>query len=190
MTKAPIIITHPGMGCSTTEFYVSENETLIIENNRIKPFAEISEENRIILQNEINSDQLVFNALFEMHPESEMKRLEQFTRCRLGGLDYQADIIDGKLQDGEYWECPERGTCKSEGILCKLPTYNGKRLEMDEIKLLQLTSTNKINEVIAEDLNLPLGTLHKFKKSVYKKLGIQTKQEGVVISFFLNLIQF
>ena len=190
MTSAPIIKTHPGMGCPNTEFYVSESETLIIENNRITPFAEISEENKRILQYEINSDHLVLNALFEMHPNSEMKRLEQFTRCRLGGLDYQADIIDGKLQDGEYWECPERGNCKSEGILCRLPTYNGKRLEMNEIKLLQLTATNKTNEVIAEDLNLPLGSFHKFKKSVYKKLKIQTKQEGVVISFFLNLIQF
>lgn len=190
MTKAPIIQAHPRMGALTTEFYVSDDQVLIIENNRITPFSEISNENAEILLKEIESDFHVQNALFEMHPDSEIKRLEQFAKCRFGGLDYQADIKDGQLQDGEYWECPKRGKCKSEGILCKLPTYNGQRLEMSEIKLLQLTATNKINEVIAEELNLPLGSLHKFKKAVYKKLRIQTKQEGVVISFFLNLIQF
>lgn len=190
MTNAPIILSHPSMGSLGTEFYVSNNEVLIIQNNRILPFNEIPSEISEILLNEIQLDPKVEKELFDMHPDSEAKRLEQFTKCRFGGLDYQPDIKEGKLQDGEYWECPKRGNCKSEGILCKLPTYNGERLELNEIKLLQLTSTNKTNEVIAEDLNLPLGSFHKFKKSIYKKLGIQTKQEGVVISFFLNLIQF
>jgi len=190
MTKVPIINSHPIMGFASTEFYVSNDEVLIIQNNRIYPFSEISETHKQILLDEIESDLQVKKELLEMHPDSELKRLEQFTKCRFGGLDYQADITDGKLQDGEYWECPKLGNCKSEGILCKLPLYNGNRLKKEEIKLLQLTATNKINEVIADDLNLPLGSLHKFKKAVYKKLGIQTKQEGVVISFFLNLIQF
>lgn len=190
MTKTPIINSHPIMGIASTEFYVSNDELLFIENNKILPFSEISESHKTLLRNEIEMDLQVKNSLLEMHPHSEIKRLEQFTKCRFGGLDYFPDIKDGKLQDGEYWECPKRGTCTAEGILCKLPMYNGKRLEKEEIQLLQLTATNKINEVIAEDLNLPLGSLHKFKKAVYKKLGIQTKQEGVVISFFLNLIQF
>lgn len=190
MTNALAINSHPIMGIASTEFYVSNDEVLIIKDQRILPFSELSETHKELLLNEIVSDSRVKNALFEMHPDSEYKRLEQFTKCRFGGLDYQADIKDNQLQDGEYWECPKRGSCKSEGILCKLPTYNGKRLEKEDIKLLQLTATNKKNEVIAEDLHLPLGSLHKFKKAVYQKLGIQTKQEGVVISFFLNLIQF
>jgi len=191
MTQSPIK-TYAGMGCSATEFYISDDNVQIIENNRIIPFSEISDINIQILNNEIESDQAVQIELLKMHPnpEDNFIRLEQFVRCRFGGLDYQADIKDGILQQGEYWECPKRGNCQSEGILCKLPSYNGKPLELNEIKLLQLTATNKTNEVIAEDLDLPLGSFHKIKKTIYKKLGIQTKQEAVVISFFLNLIQF
>ncbi|MBX9886650.1 MAG: LuxR C-terminal-related transcriptional regulator [Flavobacteriaceae bacterium] len=93
------------------------------------------------------------------------------------------------MQDGEYWECPNHGNCKSEGILCKLPTYNEQRLDKQEVKLLQLMASNMTNEVIADELAMPLGSFHKLKKNVYDKLGIQTKQEGTMVSFFLNLIR-
>ena len=127
--------------------------------------------------------------LHDMHPNSEMLRVEQFARCRFGGLDFEGDIKEGKLQDGEYWACPNRGTCKSEGILCKLPKFNNQRLSAEDVQLLQLKATNKTNDIIAEEMKIPNGSYHKLNKILYKKLGIQTKQEGVMISFLLNLIQ-
>lgn len=188
-TITPTITLYPGMVCSSTEFFVSENQVKIIQNAKVLPFCEISSATMQILDEAINQDINVKLELFDMHPTSKMKRIEQFAKCRFGGLDFQGDIKEGILQDGEYWECPNRGTCKSEGILCKLPSYNGKRLEKQEVELLQLTSTNKTNEVIAEELHLPMGSFHKAKKFLYDKLEIQTKQEGVMISFFLNLIR-
>lgn len=179
---------YPGMLCSSTEFFVSENETKIIQSGKVLPFCDISLGTLQLLQETIDADPAVVLELHDMHPDSNMKRVEQFARCRFGGLDFEGDIRDGKLQDGEYWSCPNRGTCKSEGILCKLPSYNDQRLTKQEVLLLQLTSTNKTNEVIAEELNLPMGSFHKAKKFLYGKLNIQTKQEGVVVSFLLNLI--
>jgi hypothetical protein len=44
------------------------------------------------------------------------------------GLDFQGDIKNGELQDGEYWQCPNHGIAPHEGILCKLPTYTIKDL--------------------------------------------------------------
>jgi hypothetical protein len=181
---------YPGMVCSATEFFLSENEMKIIQNAKILPFSEISFSTQQILQEAINEDLNVKLALLEMHPNSNMKRLEQFAKCRFGGLDFQGDIKDGELQDGEYWECPNRGNCPHEGILCKLPTYNNQRLTKQDVQLLQLTATNKTNEVIGEEMQLPMGSFHKAKKYLYVKLGIQTKQEGVMISILLNLIQF
>jgi DNA-binding NarL/FixJ family response regulator len=69
-----------------------------------------------------------------------------------------------------------------------LPIINGQRITKEEIKLLQLSSTDMTNEVIAEEMNLCLGTFHKLKKHVYAWLGIQTKQEGVPISYFHNFL--
>lgn len=188
-TVAPINRLYPGLKDSSIEFFADAEETKVILNSRVLPFSEVPFSVIQLLDEEIEKDPLVKIHLLEIHPTSKIKRTEKFTRCRLGGLDFKGDIKDGKIQEGEYWECPERGNCKSEGILCKLPSYNGKQLEAKEIKLLQLTATNKTNEVIADELNLPLGSFHKLKKILWSKLGIQTKQEGVMISFFLNLIQ-
>lgn len=179
----------PGMMDTATEFFISNDEVKIIQNSKVLPFCEISSATMQILEEAINNDKAAKLELFDMHPNSKMKRIEQFAKCRFGGLDFQGDIKDGVLQDGEYWECPLHGQCKSEGILCKLPTFNGERLEKQEVKLLQLTATNMTNEVIAEELGMALGSFHKLKKILYDKLGIQTKQEGARVSFFLNLIR-
>lgn len=180
---------YPGMVCSATEFFISENEVKIIQNSKILPFCEISFATQQILSEAINEDLDAKLALHDMHPTSSIKRLEQFAKCRFGGLDFQGDIKDGQLQDGEYWPCPNHGNCPHEGTLCKLPVYNEQRLTMQDVQLLQLTATNKTNEAIGDAMKMPMGTLHKAKKILWMNLGIQTKQEGVMISFFLNLIR-
>jgi len=179
----------PGMEDSAIEFFISGNETKIIKNSQILPFCKIDAATLKILNTAIINDEAILNELKDMHPKSELKRVEQFARCRFGGLDFVGDIQDGKLQEGEYWPCPNHGNCKAEGILCKLPSYNGQKLSFQEIQLMQLLTTPKINDVIASDLNLPLGSFHKSKRSLYNKLAIQTKQEITRICFSLNLIQ-
>lgn len=181
--------TYPGMLCTGTEFFTDNDGLKIIQNGKVLSFCETSLDTLAFLHKTIQKDKAANLELHDMHPNSKFKRIEQFVKCRFGGLDFKPDIKDGVLQDGEYWDCPKRGSCKSEGILCKLPTYNGARLEPKEIKILQLMATDKKNNVIADELNLPLGSFHKVKQVLYLKLGIQTKQEGVMISFFLNLIR-
>lgn len=189
MTNSNLTIkTYPGMLCNATEFFNDGDQIKIIQSGRILPFCEISSATMQILDEAIQADKQVNLELHDMHPTSKMKRLEQFARCRFGGLDFEGDIENGILQDGEYWPCPNHGNCKSEGILCKLPIYNKQRLTKEDVLLLQLTATNKTNEVIGEEMNKPMGSFHKAKKSLYQKLSIQTKQEGAMVSFLLNLI--
>ncbi len=183
-------VTYAGISCAGTEFFIYQDGLKIIQKGKVLPFCEISLDTLALIDQEIKNDPAAYLELIDMYADSKIKRTEQFIKCRFGGLDFTADIKDGKLQDGEYWDCPMHGNCKSEGILCKLPTHNGKRLDKVEIKLLQQMATNKTNDVIAEDLGVALGTFHKIKKNLYEKIGIQTKQEGVIISFMLNLIRF
>lgn len=180
---------YPGMVDSSIEFFLSDDNLHVIQNNKVLPFCEISLDTIDLLQNEINNDINVKLALLEMCPSSSMQRVEQFARCRFGGLDFEGDIKNGELQDGEFWECPNRGNCPHEGTLCKLPTYNNVRLTKQEVELIQLTSTDKINEVIAEEMRLPMGSFNKAKKYLYERLAVQTKQEVVRIGVYLNLIQ-
>lgn len=179
---------YPGMLCNGTEFFLQNDELKIIQNGHIKPFDEIPYQTIQIIKETIEDSPDIKEALLEMHPSSESKRIEQFTKCRFGGLDFQADILNGKLQDGEYWECPFHGQCLHEGTLCKLPKYNNERLTKNEVVLMQLSTSDKTNDVIADDLNMALGTFHQTKKHLHRKLAIQTKQEITKIAFFLNLI--
>jgi hypothetical protein len=179
----------PGMGDSAIEFFISDKDTKIIKHGKVLPFSEIPFATLKTLEQTIQSDIKINLELHDMHPNSKLKRLEQFARCRFGGLDFVGDIIDGKLQEGEYHDCPKRGTCKSEGILCKLPSYNGQNLSTQDILLMQLLSSPKTNDVIADEMNLPLGSFHKVHHILYGKLGVQTKQEVTKIAYLLNLIQ-
>ncbi|HBK83836.1 MAG TPA: hypothetical protein DDZ41_09635, partial [Flavobacterium sp.] len=159
-----------------------------IQNGKIKTFSELSFATIQMLKEEINNDKNVKLALHDFHPISEIKRIEQFAICRFGGLDFTGDIKNGHLQDGEYWPCANHGKCPHEGVLCKLPLVNGQRLTKQEIDLIKLSSTDKTNDVIAEDLSIPLGTFHQIKHKLYDKFMVQTKQELTLMSSTLNII--
>lgn len=189
MTQVATNRQFPGMGDSGIEFFISDKETKMIQHGVVLPFSEIPFATIKILEEAIKADININTELHDMHPISKLKRIEQFARCRFGGLDFVADIQDGKLQEGEYHDCPKRGNCASEGILCKLPSYNGRKLSYQDIQLMQLLSTAKTNDVIAGEMHLPMGSFHKAHHILYDKLGVQTKQEVTKIAYLLNLIQ-
>ena len=180
--------TYPGMTDSSTEFFIQNNELKAIQNGKVKAFTELPFSTIQILKEEMHKCNDVITSLHDMHPNSEMKRIEQFATCRFGGLDFNADIKDGQVQDGEYWPCPFHGSCAHEGILCKLPVINDVRLTKTDVKLMQLSCTEMTNEVIAEEMNLPLGSFHKAKKYIHDLIGVQTKQGIANICFFFNII--
>ena len=181
---------YPGMVDHTTvEFFVVENEEKIIQGGIVQDFSMASYGVIQILREFIKADPIIEVELKVMHPNSELKRIRQLVRCRFGGLDMSPDIKDGVLQDGDYWPCPLRGSCRSEGILCRQPQYKGKEITAEQVKLMKLISSNMTNETIAEVINKPMGSFHVMKRDLYKTLGgIQTKQEVALIAVFLNLI--
>lgn len=187
MTETKIL---PGMISHDVEMFVVENELKFIQNGRVASFSELPYPLFQLLREEIKADETVTQHLHIMHPSSEYRQIEQFAKCRFGGLDFTGDICSetGKLQDGEYWECPLRGNCRSEGVLCKMPKVGDERLTSSEIKLIQLITTDKTNEVIAEEMDLPLGSLHKSKKNLYEKFQINTKQCLTKMAMAFNFI--
>jgi|SRR5690606_22815415 len=181
---------YPGMISHEIELFVVENELKFIQNGKVSSFAELPYATFQLLRETIATDTEVQLHLKQMHPTSEYRRIEQFAKCRFGGLDFTGDICNetGTVQDGEYWDCPLRGKCMSEGILCKMPKVGSNRLTPVEIKLIQLTTTDKTNEVIAEEMQLPLGSFHKSKKNLYEKLNISTKQCLTKLALSMNII--
>lgn len=180
----------PGLIDFNYEFFNTENNLKFIHNGEVKNFENLSKTIIDLITNEINKSSDNLKSILEnWHPNNNQKQIEQFVSCRLGGLDHKADIKNNQIQQGEYWNCPKRGTCAAEGILCQLPTVNGHQLTSKEITLIQLSTSEKTNEVISEEMNLCFGTYHKMKKMIYQVLGnIMTKQALTQKAFELNLI--
>ena len=180
---------YPGMNDSSIEFFSVEGEVKVISNRKIKDFTETPFAIIQLLKEEIEADKKLKMALLDWHPNSEFARIEQFAKCRFGGLDFKPDIQHNNLQEGEYWNCPIRNNCPNNGVVCNHPKYNDIPLTSDDIKLMQLLSTNLTNEHIAFQMQKAFGSYHKLKQSLYEKLGgIQTKQEVALIAKSLNLI--
>lgn len=185
-TQAPKI--YPGLVDQHLEFFKMGNQLKVMSFGSVKSFNAISTPVYQMLKDAMLQDENAYNILKEWFPTSEIKQLEKFTECRFGGLDYRPDITACGLQNAEYWDCPMRGQCKGEGVVCKKLSYKNQELDAIDIKMLKSVATNLTNEVIAENLELPLGTFHKIKQSLYSKLGIQTKQEATIIALELHLI--
>lgn len=178
----------PGMVNNSVEIFVVENVVKAIRRGKVIDFTDLPLGIIQRLKEEINKDKQLKLALHDMHPDSSWKRLEQFAKCRFGGLDFQGDITEDAIQDGEYWDCPNRGNCAYEGIVCKLPMINNHRLTSQEIQLMQLSSSEKTNDVIAEEMNMPAGSFHKAKAILHSILGVQTKQGVTKACTLLNII--
>ncbi len=178
----------PGILDNGIEFFVSNDQVKAITNGKVLDFTELPFATIQILEEAIEADKEVKMHLLDMHPNSKFKRLEQFTKCRFGGLDYQADLSHEGVQAGEYWDCPLRGKCASEGVLCKAASINGSKLTSQDVQFAKLLATDATNEVIAGEMNLPMGSFHLAKKKYYQKLGISTKQESTILAQRHNLI--
>jgi DNA-binding CsgD family transcriptional regulator len=180
---------YPGLTCDNVELFNDGHGLKAIYGGAVKAFHELPFLYIQAIKEAIQNNPAVKFQLERMHPDSEMKQIEQFAICNFSGLDHTADIAGGVLQEGEYWDCPKRGLCPAEGILCKQLQYNGKSISSVEIKMIKLLSTDMTNEAMADELFLRLGTYHLIKKKLYEKLGVSTKQEITLIGVALNIIQ-
>lgn len=179
---------YPGLDCSSIEFFNQDNKIKAFTKGKMVDFEDLPYTYHQILKDALVKEPETLKFLKEWHPESEMKVIEQFVKCRFGGLDFVPDIKNLELQTGEYWECPLRGSCKGEGLVCRSLSYNNHVLSNKEIKLLKLLPTSLTNEALCDEMEMPMGSFNLFKKELYQKLNIQTKQEAVVIAVRLNLI--
>lgn len=186
-TRASI---YPGILNNSIEIFNHGDDISFMSSGIKKDISELPYPVIENLKRAIEEDKEAESELLKLHPDSEWDRIKAFCRCRFGGLDFFPDIAEGNINAGDYWDCPIRNKCSSEGRLCKFPHYNGHQLNSQEIRLIKLLTSSATNESISTTLEIPLGTFHLLKKNLYSKLGnIQTKQELTIIALSLNLIR-
>ncbi|SEM65611.1 regulatory protein, luxR family [Mucilaginibacter gossypiicola] len=107
-----------------------------------------------------------------------MPVINQYVVCNYGGFDHTPDMINGQLQQKEYWPCPKRGICKMEGIVCdSLKTNIGEVLTSSEVKVLKHVAMGYLDKEIAHKLNIAIGTVTTHTRNIRKKTGFQRKAD-------------
>lgn len=111
-------------------------------------------------------------------PYYQYLMVRRFCKCNFGKLDCTSSDID---TSGRYHfekvDCPLRGECKHEGVICS-PKFNSK-LSEQELRVMKLVYKGVSKEEIAEQLYISPYTVKNHIKSVYLKLGIHEKAEFI-----------
>lgn len=110
-------------------------------------------------------------------PYFRFRVVSRFLRCNFSAIDDRPDFKDGMFADFEYVQCPLRGECKLEGIVCR-PTFN-HHLSPAEERVARLWYQEGSKEAIGEQLYISPMTVHRHVTDIYAKLGVHTRSEFV-----------
>ncbi|MCE3025300.1 helix-turn-helix transcriptional regulator [Riemerella anatipestifer] len=182
---------YPGMCDDSLEifFHKEENRLMAIHNSQIKCFTKLPTEAIGFIYNIMDSEVETQELLQKWFPDDTEKQIQKLAKCRFGGLNFEPDYCSKKKSPNfDVVDCPLKGHCKGEGILCKEISYKGESLSNLELEALRLISSIEKNTAIAELLGMPLGTFNVFRTNLYEKLNIRTKQEATRVAVFLGLI--
>lgn len=98
--------------------------------------------------------------------------------CRLDTTEFDVEDVDseGKF-NFEKVECPMRGECSYEGVIC-MPKFNSK-LSTAEKRVMEVLYRGASEQEAARELYLSPHTIHQHVKSVYVKLGVHKLSEFI-----------
>ena len=170
---------YPGMLDSSKEYFTKNGNLFLITNGKVQQFNEVEahEELELLIETEPRLKQTLIN----MVGKNLQDQQEQLAKCRFGGLNFSPDFSNDSKSKSDHIDCPKRGNCIGENIVCQPIFINGVEVTELEINLLKELATEKKNEAIASDLNLPLGTFNVSKTQLYRKLDIYNKPQSVFV---------
>mgnify|MGYP004454492529 CR=1 FL=1 len=172
------------------EFYLFEDE-LWCKTNDGKNF--IVDENkkeliRYLLEQIRNHYPEAYSALCDIYSKSALNNeyyqylmVRRFCKCNFCRLDTTSMDIEDVDHEGKFnfekVECPLRGECSYEGIVC-CPRFNSN-LSQAELRTMKLLYKGLSVENTAKELFLSPNTVRQHMKSVYVKLGVHKISEFI-----------
>ncbi len=169
------------------EFFTIDSEVWYITNDGRNERLDETKEDVIamIIERMMDCYPDAYKALSENYQKSAVNVpyyrfliAKRFCKCNFGRLDTkETDCGSDAKFCFEKVECPLRGECRFEGIIC-MPKFN-TQLSKKELQVMQLVYEGLSNDEIAEYLYLSPFTIKNHIKSVYQKLGIHEKSEFI-----------
>lgn len=174
------------MKASNIEFYgTPSGEVMIMEHG--KPLRKYIEEKEYDLTSEMleyisEFYPEAFSALAELYTQSERNRrhfeykmVHRFIRCNFKEFDNTADIDHRGVFRFEFINCPLRGECKFDKVICQ-PKFDTK-LSNRQLEVMQYYFNGfKANE-IADKMNISITTVETHKTNSLRKLGLHSLSE-------------
>lgn len=161
------------------EYFRDGGQIYKIKNGSVKKFEDVKEHRE--LQFIIENEKGLRNILALMCGNNDREMQNKLASCRFGALNFEADFDSSGNASHDFTDCDLRGTCVGENIVCKPLTLNGAEITEKQLDILRGCASNLTNEVLAETVDMPLGSFNVLKQKTYKQLNIQTKQEGVLL---------
>lgn len=117
----------------------------------------------------------------------QFKVVEWFLRCNFGRIDNTLDINARGCFNFEHVECPLRGMCKYEDVICnpEIDTTLGNC----EREVLELVFKGYTQAEIALSLGKAQDTVHNQIFRGYKKLGVNEKSEFIHYAYTNKLFK-
>lgn len=155
-----------------------QNKLFYIQDGIKQSYLMMPFEYRSVFRTEMDEDmdaKLVMKKDFNITDENKME--EMFVSCRYGNLDYQPDLLDGRLQH-DAPHCNNILSCPGFGVICKIPvTPSGKKLTRKEYHIISRISIGKQAKEIASEMNSSEATTRTHTQRIHAKLQVNNNVE-------------
>lgn len=169
------------------EFYTIDGEVWYITSDGRNERLDESKETLIamLIERMMECYPDAYKAMSEYYRKSAMNVsyyrymiARRFCKCNFAKLDTaELDFNPSSSFCFEKVQCPLRGECKFEGVVC-MPKFN-TQLSKKELEVMRLIYDGCSNEEVGNRLYLSPFTVKNHIKSVYAKLGIHEKAEFI-----------
>ena len=123
----------------------------------------------------------------KFRPYYLFKIVNRFCRCNFGNIDNIFDIdADGHF-NLEYVQCPLRGECPLENIVCQ-PRF-ATSLSPSELRVMRLLVDGASRQAIADSLCLSIHTVNNHIQNSYLRIGVHSLSEFVRYASRYNLFR-
>lgn len=176
------------------EFYTIDGDLWVVDG-----------ENRHTLVSESNRELVsrLFNEITEYWPEAyaalageyggssqnasyyQWLVVRRFFKCNFGKLDTTRSDIAGGRYNFEKVDCPLRGECRLEGVVCS-PRFNST-LSPSELRVMERIYRGDGIEATAAALFISPNTVRNHIRASYTKLGVHDRAEFIRLANEKNL---
>lgn len=170
------------------EFYIGLTDIECLHAGRTYIWSEIPEWILERVAVDMLQNQEALNALVAWDLTQRDEMLRQYVICRFGGFDNEPDIDpNGNIDHTEYFDCGRRGNCAHEGKLCATIKVANGFLTKQEVKVLKLVASGKLNKEIADILSIAEDTVSSHNQNIQRKLGVDNKTEMASFAILKNI---